>query len=84
MIFLKVTKNIGGKIIRVNPNYIVEIEEAQVDEDPEAKPAADKKEKQKKAVTIIRRAKGKDLFVTETPDEIEKQILTIREIKIVL
>jgi hypothetical protein len=86
MEFLKLTKNIGGKVIRINPDYIIEIEEGQVDEDPEVQPkgktpATDKKEKQKKAVTIIRRTKGKDLFVIETPEEISAQLLNIQDIK---
>ena len=86
MQFLKLTKNIGGKTIRVNPNFIVDIEEVDMKEDPDAKTGTttkttDKNKEPKKA-TVVRRAKGKDLFVTETPDEIDNMIVRIKAIRI--
>lgn len=83
MQFLKLTKNISGKTIRVNPNFVVDIEEGEMKEDPDAKaPANDKDKKQKKSVTILNMAKGKTLFVTETPDEIDAQVIKIKAIRI--
>lgn len=71
-------------MIRVNPNYVVDIEEGDLKEDPEVKatPANDKDKKAKKTVTIVTMAKGKTLFVTETPDEIDNQIVKIKAIRI--
>ena len=82
MQFLKLTKNISGKTIRVNPNFVVDIEEGDLKEDPDVKAVNEKDKKQKKTVTIITRAKGKTLFVTETPEEIDNQIVKIKAIRI--
>lgn len=92
MQFLKLTKNIGGKTIRVNPNYIVDIEEVDMKDDPESKPEvvakagagakAVEKTKEPRKATVVRRAKGKDLFVTETPEEIDNQVVKIKAIRI--
>lgn len=84
MQFLKLTKNISGKTIRVNPNYVVDIEEGDLKEDPDAKAPANEKDKkqQKKTVTIVTMAKGKTLFVTETPEEIDNQVVKIKAIRI--
>lgn len=80
---MKLTKNISGKTIRVNPNFVVDIEEGEMREDPDAKvPANEKDKKQKKSVTILTMAKGKTLFVTETPDEIDAQVIKIKAIRI--
>lgn len=86
MQFLKLTKNISGKVVRVNPGYVISIDEGEMKEDPETKPAPekDKDKKQKKTVTILTMAKGKDLFVSETPDEIEGQLVKIKAIRIEL
>ena len=82
MQFLKLTKNISGKTIRVNPNYVVDIEEGDLKEDPDAKAVNEKDKKQKKTVTIVTMAKGKTLFVTETPEEIDNQVIKIKAIRI--
>lgn len=86
MQFLKLTKNISGKVIRVNPGYVISIDEGEMKEDPESKPPTekDKDKKPKRTLTILSMAKGKDLFVTETPDEIEGQLIKIKAIRIEL
>lgn len=93
MQFLKLTKNITGKVIRVNPIHVIDIEEGEMKEDPEAKGSANAKSNDKnkdkekpppQAVTIIRLAENKTLFVKETPDEIDAQVIKIKAIRIEL
>lgn len=85
MQFLKLTKNISGKTVRVNPNHVIDIEEGEMKEDPDAKgvKAKDKVQISPVAtVTILRLIEGKTLFVKETPDEIDAQVIKIKAIRI--
>lgn len=90
MQFIKLTKNITGKTFLMNPVHILYIEEGRMGEnvdEPQAKAPASKKPDSKATenlVTILHISGKKDLFVKETPDEINEQLLKVREIKIVL